>query len=67
MRRTARNIWESIGVPFQVVETMLGHKVHAGVQSHDYDYLDEQRKAYAHWASLVYSVNATTPEYYQID
>lgn len=44
MRRTARNIWEAMGVPFHLAETMLGHKVHTGVQSHylDYDYLDEQ-------------------------
>lgn len=53
MRRTARNIWEAMDVPFHVAETMLGHKVHRGVQSHylDYDYLDEQREAYASWCS----------------
>ena len=51
MRRTARNMWEAMGVPFHVAETMLGHKVHTGVQSHylDYDYLDEQRVAYLSW------------------
>ncbi|CSA57514.1 integrase [Vibrio cholerae] len=40
MRRTARNIWESMGVPYHVAETMLGHKVHTGVQSH---YLGKMR------------------------
>ncbi|NRD75093.1 hypothetical protein HQQ94_18090 [Shewanella sp. VB17] len=54
-------------VLFHVAKTMLGHKIHTGVQSHNYEYLDEQRKAYAPWASLVSNVNATTPEYYQID
>ncbi|HAS6228040.1 DUF4102 domain-containing protein [Vibrio vulnificus] len=54
MRRTARNIWESMGVPYHVAETMLGHKVHIGVQSHylDYDYLNEQFKAYEDWTFL---------------
>ncbi|HDY7815821.1 TPA: site-specific integrase [Vibrio vulnificus] len=51
MRRTARNIWESMGVPYHVAETMLGHKVHTGVQSHylDYDYLNEQKVFYLKW------------------
>ncbi len=55
MRRTARNIWESMGVPYHVAETMLGHKVHTGVQSHylDYDYLEEQRDAYVLWSSVL--------------
>lgn len=55
MRRTARNIWEAKGVPYHVAETMLGHKVHTGVQSHylDYDYLDEQREAYEMWAKIL--------------
>ncbi|HDY7881543.1 TPA: tyrosine-type recombinase/integrase [Vibrio vulnificus] len=55
MRRTARNIWESMGVPYHVAETMLGHKVHSGVQSHylDYDYIEEQRSAYLHWVNVV--------------
>ncbi|CAH8235642.1 tyrosine-type recombinase/integrase [Vibrio aestuarianus] len=55
MRRTARNIWESQGTPYHVGETMLGHKVHTGVQSHylDYDYLDEQRIAYENWCSVL--------------
>lgn len=58
MRRTARNIWEAMGVPFHVAETMLGHKVHTGVQSHylDYDYLDEQREAYENWSSKLAEV-----------
>lgn len=55
MRRTARNMWEAMGVPFHVAETMLGHKVHRGVQSHylDYDYLDEQRESYGLWAAFI--------------
>ncbi|CAK2786679.1 MULTISPECIES: tyrosine-type recombinase/integrase [Vibrio] len=55
MRRTARNMWEAIGVPFHVAETMLGHKVHNGVQSHylDYDYLEEQRDAYKTWSAVL--------------
>lgn len=55
MRRTARNIWESMGVPYHVGETMLGHKVHTGVQSHylDYDYIDEQREAYEEWCEII--------------
>ncbi|EGR0763353.1 tyrosine-type recombinase/integrase [Vibrio parahaemolyticus] len=55
MRRTARNIWEAKGVPYHVAETMLGHKVHTGVQSHylDYDYLDEQREAYDMWTKIL--------------
>ncbi len=55
MRRTARNIWEAKGVPYHVAETMLGHKVHTGVQSHylDYDYLDEQREAYEMWTKIL--------------
>lgn len=55
MRRTARNMWEAMGVPFHVAETMLGHKVHRGVQSHylDYDYLTEQTSAYARWAEYI--------------
>ncbi|MFA0615539.1 integrase family protein [Vibrio splendidus] len=54
MRRTARNIWEVKGVQ-NVAETMLGHKVHRGVQSHylDCDYLDEQREAYESWCKSV--------------
>ncbi|MER0354950.1 tyrosine-type recombinase/integrase [Vibrio vulnificus] len=56
MRRTARNIWESMGVPYYVAETMLGHKVHSGVQSHylDYDYLIEQREAYEKWTKIIW-------------
>ncbi|EPC7290615.1 tyrosine-type recombinase/integrase [Vibrio vulnificus] len=56
MRRTARNIWESMGVPYHVAETMLGHKVHTGVQSHylDYDYMNEQQVAYLKWTSVIY-------------
>lgn len=55
MRRTARNIWESLGIPHNVAEVMLGHKVHTGVQSHylDYNYLDEQRDAYELWCSIL--------------
>ncbi len=55
MRRTARNIWESHGVPYHVGETMLGHKVHTGVQSHylDYDYINEQRLAYEQWCKVL--------------
>ncbi|HCZ9557170.1 site-specific integrase [Vibrio cholerae] len=55
MRRTARNIWESMGIPYHVAETMLGHKVHTGVQSHylDYDYLKEQRDAYVLWSKVL--------------
>lgn len=55
MRRTARNIWESMGVQYHVGETMLGHKVHTGVQSHylDYDYIDEQREAYEGWCEII--------------
>lgn len=55
MRRTARNIWESQGVPYHVGETMLGHKVHTGVQSHylDYDYINEQRLAYEQWCKIL--------------
>ncbi|HAS6381093.1 TPA: DUF4102 domain-containing protein [Vibrio vulnificus] len=56
MRRTARNIWESMGVPYHVAETMLGHKVHTGVQSHylDYDYLEQQLEAYQKWSDIVF-------------
>ncbi|OEE41575.1 tyrosine-type recombinase/integrase [Vibrio anguillarum] len=55
MRRTARNMWEAMGVPFHVAETMLGHKVHRGVQSHylDYDYLSEQKEAYRDWSEVL--------------
>lgn len=55
MRRTARNIWESMGVPYHVAETMLGHKVHTGVQSHylDYDYLEEQVIYYSEWSNKI--------------
>ena len=55
MRRTARNIWESLGIPHNVAEVMLGHKVHTGVQSHylDYNYLDEQRDAYEKWCEIL--------------
>lgn len=55
MRRTARNIWESQGVGYNVAEAMLGHKVHTGVQSHylDYEYLEEQRVAYENWCSVL--------------
>ncbi|WED23045.1 integrase arm-type DNA-binding domain-containing protein [Vibrio sp. JC009] len=55
IRRTARNIWESHGVPYHVGETMLGHKVHTGVQSHylDYDYIEEQRLAYKRWCAVL--------------
>ncbi|MFV0449831.1 MAG: tyrosine-type recombinase/integrase [Vibrio sp.] len=55
MRRTARNIWESLGIPHNVAEVMLGHKVHTGVQSHylDYNYLDEQREAYEKWCVIL--------------
>lgn len=55
MRRTARNIWEAMGVPYHVAETMLGHKVHTGVQSHylDYDYLEEQKIAYLNWSNFL--------------
>ncbi|PJC87792.1 integrase [Vibrio sp. HA2012] len=55
MRRTARNIWEQIGIPYHVSETMLGHKVHTGVQAHylDYAYIDEQREAYAKWCDII--------------
>jgi integrase len=55
MRRTARNIWERMGIKYHVSETMLGHKVHTGVQSHylDYDYLDEQREAYDKWCAVI--------------
>ncbi len=57
MRRTARNIWESMGIQYHVGETMLGHKVHVGVQSHylDYDYLDQQREAYEKWCDVICS------------
>lgn len=56
MRRTARNIWESIGIKYHVAEVMLGHKVHTGVQSHylDYNYLEEQREGYELWCGVIY-------------
>lgn len=55
MRRTARNIWESLGIQHKVAEVMLGHKVHTGVQSHylDYDYLKEQHEAYELWCGTL--------------
>jgi integrase len=55
MRRTARNIWEQLGISYHVSETMLGHKVHTGIRSHylDYDYLEEQREAYRRWCDVI--------------
>lgn len=36
-------------------ETMLGHRVHTGVQGNylDYDYIEEQRDAYALWSNVL--------------
>ena len=55
VRRTARAAWERMQFPYRVAETMLGHKVHTGVQEHynDYQYIDEQRESYKRWCDYI--------------
>ncbi|MCQ1060815.1 site-specific integrase [Photobacterium sp. ZSDE20] len=55
MRRTARNAWEALDFPEKVSETMIGHKVHKGVQAHylEYYYLDEQLDCYEEWCDYI--------------
>ena len=55
VRRTARAAWERMQFPYRVAETMLGHKVHTGVQEHynDYQYIDEQRECYKRWCDYI--------------
>ncbi|WP_283130816.1 tyrosine-type recombinase/integrase [Enterovibrio norvegicus] len=55
MRRTARNVWEEMGVKHKVGEIMLGHVVHDGVTSNylDYHYIPEQRVCYEKWCDYI--------------
>lgn len=56
LRRTARTRWSPIASP-HVCEIMLGHTLPGVWAVYDHnDYLDEQRKAYTAWWSLVMAI-----------